>query len=143
MSMYCYQCEQTLKGSGCTAFGVCGKDPETASMQDLLVEVTKELGFWTHQARQLGRSDRELDVFVIEALFTTVTNVNFDSHKVEEMLRRGSSLKEKAHKLYLEAAAARGRQVEELSRSDTFEPAESFEDLIRQAEQYSGEEGPR
>ena len=70
--MFCYQCEQTAKSEGCTAYGVCGKDPETAALQDLLVHVTKGIAQYAYRARQLDARDHDLDVFVIEALFTTV-----------------------------------------------------------------------
>lgn len=63
--MFCYQCEQTAKGSGCTVRGVCGKDPETAVLQDLLVYVAKGLSMYAHRARELGVRDREIDVFTI------------------------------------------------------------------------------
>ena len=54
VSMFCYQCEQTAKGAGCTVTGVCGKDPVTAAMQDLLIHVTKGIGAYAHRARELG-----------------------------------------------------------------------------------------
>ena len=65
MEMFCYQCEQTAKGTGCTTFGVCGKDPRTAALQDLLLYVTKGISMYAHSARQLGAKDREMDVFVV------------------------------------------------------------------------------
>ena len=54
MSMYCYQCEQTAKGTGCTTFGVCGKDPATAALQDLLVYAAKGISMYAHRAAELG-----------------------------------------------------------------------------------------
>ncbi|MCX7590761.1 MAG: hydroxylamine reductase, partial [Kiritimatiellae bacterium] len=69
--MFCYQCEQTAQGRGCTRFGVCGKDPQVAALQDLLVHITKGIGFYAHRAALLGKRDREVDIFVVEALFTT------------------------------------------------------------------------
>ena len=77
--MFCYQCEQTAKGTGCTTSGVCGKDPETAALQDLLVHATKGIAHVRAPGARAGRDGpRSVDVFVVEALFTTVTNVNFD-----------------------------------------------------------------
>ena len=76
--MFCYQCEQTAKGTGCTVQGVCGKDATTAALQDVLVYLAKGGAQYAHRAREAGAKDRDADVFVIEALFTTVTNVNFD-----------------------------------------------------------------
>jgi len=88
MSMFCYQCEQTAKCTGCTSFGVCGKDPETAALQDLLIEVCKQIAVKTKTA---GRT-READLFVMEGLFTTVTNVNFDAEDIARVIRRGAQL---------------------------------------------------
>ena len=86
--MYCYQCEQTAKGTGCTAFGVCGKSPEVADLQDLLLYVTQGVSQYAHRARALGAIDKDVDVFVTEALFTTITNVNFDEERIEALIRK-------------------------------------------------------
>ena len=110
--MFCYQCEQTAKGTGCTAFGVCGKDPETAALQDLLVWAAKGIAQYGFRAREMGASDREIDVFVLEALFTTVTNVNFDTRRLEGLLVRAYEMKERTRKLYEEACARSGKTPE-------------------------------
>ena len=60
MSMFCYQCEQTAKGTGCTAFGVCGKDPETAALQDLVIHQAKGIARYAHRARAFDVKDREV-----------------------------------------------------------------------------------
>ena len=62
--MFCYQCEQTAMGEACTNVGVCGKDSETAVLQDLLVYITKGVAQYAHRARELGASDRDIDIFV-------------------------------------------------------------------------------
>lgn len=92
MSMFCYQCEQTASCTGCTAFGVCGKDPDTAVLQDLLVEVCKQIAVAAHEARQQGKPTRDADLYVIEGLFTTVTNVNFDAADLAGIIRRGAQV---------------------------------------------------
>src|SRR5208337_71353 len=76
--MFCYQCEQTAKGVGCTVSGVCGKSPEVAGLQDLLVHACKGLSMYAARARKLGVRDPEADVFTVQAMFATLTNVNFD-----------------------------------------------------------------
>jgi hydroxylamine reductase len=88
MSMFCYQCEQTAQSSGCTSYGVCGKDPETAALQDLLVDLCKQIAVKAHA----GERTREADLFVMEGLFTTVTNVNFDTEDIVKVIRRGAEL---------------------------------------------------
>jgi hydroxylamine reductase len=105
-NMFCYQCEQTAKGTGCTAQGVCGKDPETAKMQDLLLWQAKGISMYAHRAAKAGKRDRAIDVFVTEALFTTVTNVNFDAKTIEGIIRTGQTIKEKAK------ALAGGKQLD-------------------------------
>ncbi len=101
--MFCFQCEQTAGGLGCVEVGNCGKDPTTAALQDLLVHVAKSVSRYAHRAREMGVRDRELDLFVIEALFTTVTNVNFDPERVRFIVGRGVGLVGKARTLYEEA----------------------------------------
>ena len=98
-NMFCYQCEQAAKGTGCTVQGICGKDPETAKLQDLLLWQAKGIALYAHKAAQAGLRDRETDVFVTEALFTTVTNVNFDAKTIEALVRRAQAVKEKAKAL--------------------------------------------
>ena len=132
--MFCYQCEQTAKGTGCTAFGVCGKDPETATLQDLLIYATLGIGQYAHRARQLGVKDHEIDVFVTEALFSTVTNVDFNHQRLESLLRRASALKEKAKQIYLEASVKTGKTPEKLNGPAGWKPADTLDGLVRQGE---------
>lgn len=114
MDMMCYQCEQTAKGTGCTTFGVCGKDPETAALQDLLVYAAKDIARYAHRAGQLGARDRAVDVFVVKALFSTLTNVNFDPPRFQAYIKEAAQIKAKAKALYEQAAAKAGRKAEEL-----------------------------
>src|SRR5512137_1303873 len=114
MGMYCFQCEQTAKGTGCNAFGVCGKDPETAALQDLLVHATKGIGMYAHRARQLGASDRRVNRFTLEALFTTVTNVNFDPERLRLLLLEAAEVRDRARAVYHEACSRRGEMPEDL-----------------------------
>ncbi len=88
MSMFCYQCEQTAKGKGCDYLGVCGKTSEAATLQDLLIHAVKGIGIYAYMVREIGVKDKDTDLFVIEGLFTTVTNVDFDPSRLEEILRR-------------------------------------------------------
>lgn len=103
MTMYCRQCEQTAQGTGCTVKGVCGKEDRTAISQDLVVHSLKGLAVWGNLARDYGVKDQETDRFVMEALFTTVTNVDFDEDKCLDFVLRSQVIKEKLKKLFLEA----------------------------------------
>lgn len=76
--MFCYQCEQTVGGTGCTKMGVCGKNEDVQSLQDILLYGLKGIAAYAYHARELGAKDEEVDAFMHEALFKTVTNVSFD-----------------------------------------------------------------
>jgi hydroxylamine reductase len=83
--MFCYQCEQTAGGSGCTNIGVCGKNADIQSLQDLLLFGLKGIAAYAFHARELGAKDEEVDAFMHEALFKTVTNVSFDINQYIEL----------------------------------------------------------
>lgn len=82
MSMFCYQCEQTAKGQGCQVQGVCGKQPTSAALQDEIVSKIMELAFYANKLRQDDYINKKADMAMIEGLFTTVTNVNFDDERL-------------------------------------------------------------
>lgn len=81
MSMFCYQCEQTAKGTGCTIHGVCGKSEDIASLQDTLLFGLKGIAAYAFHARELGARDEQVDAFMHEGLFSTITNVDFDLNR--------------------------------------------------------------
>ncbi|HPR35223.1 MAG TPA: hydroxylamine reductase, partial [Anaerolineaceae bacterium] len=85
--MFCYQCQETMKNSGCTRRGMCGKSAEVARLQDLLVYLLKGISFWGTRARPMGVKDDETDLFVAKALFATITNANFDSDRFVELIK--------------------------------------------------------
>ena len=130
--MFCFQCEQTSKGTGCTDFAVCGKTESTAVLQDLLVHAAKGVAQFSHRARRLGRTDAALGRFLLEALFVTVTNVNFDDAAIEKTIRRAIDQRERARSLYLEAAGGAGKAVEEIRGPATWSPAPTTEGLVAQ-----------
>lgn len=132
MSMFCYQCEQTAKGTGCTMGGVCGKSPETAILQDLLLYATKGISMYANRAAKLGVHDREIDVFVVEALFTTVTNVDFDPERLQEFLNKSYQIQQKAKKLYEDACKTAGTTPETLSGPAKWVPESEIDGLIEQ-----------
>ncbi|MHC4713913.1 MAG: hydroxylamine reductase [Planctomycetota bacterium] len=133
--MFCYQCEQTAKGTGCTVQGVCGKDPRTAALLDLLVHAVKGLSMYAHRARELGSTGEEIDLFTAQALFATVTNVNFDPERLAALIRTCATMRDGAKALYEKACASKGVQPETLSGPATFQPAGTTEELVRQGEQ--------
>ena len=95
-NMFCYQCQETAGCSGCTRVGVCGKQPDVAAMQDLLVYVTKGLSAVTTALRAQGEHvEAEVNHLVTLNLFTTITNANFDKEAIEERIRSTLAVKEK------------------------------------------------
>lgn len=94
-SMFCYQCEQTIGGKGCTKAGNCGKNAEVAALQDLLICELKGIGFYGEKLLKKGiKIDDETDKFVMDATFSTLTNVNFNPERFVEFLKKAQEIKE-------------------------------------------------
>jgi hydroxylamine reductase len=127
--MFCYQCEQTAKGEACTKGGVCGKPHDVASLQDLLIHALIGLSTAATEAGKRGIVDRETDVFTVKALFSTLTNVNFDAARITDLIgqavRRRDGLADRAR-----AAGGSLPDIDALS----FRPADSLEGLVAQGE---------
>ncbi len=92
MSMFCYQCQETLKNTGCTVNGICGKKGDTAILQDLLIYTVKGISVVAEKA---GKTDKETSHYITKALFTTITNVNFDDDNLINVIKQGLSLRDK------------------------------------------------
>jgi len=135
--MFCYQCEQTKRGQGCTQIGVCGKDDNTANLQDLLVYALKGVSMYAHRAAKLGARDASIDEFVVEALFATLTNVNFDPVRVAQIIEQAAQARDKARELYQLTAAAQGVTPETFNGPSKFEPEAHVEGLTAQGALYS------
>jgi len=135
MKMFCYQCEQTFEGHGCTAHGVCGKSPEVAALQDLLVYACKGVSMCANRARKLGVKDNEIDAFVPYALFTTLTNTNFDPKDFQVEIARATELRDRAKTLYEKACKEKGQAPEGLNGPAAWQPASNLDGLLKQAEE--------
>ena len=97
--MFCYQCEQTAGGKGCTKLGVCGKTPEVAALQDLLIFQIKGISCYAKEIIEQGQNVyKEIITFIENSLFTTLTNVNFDADVHVEMLKESQRIKEQLRK---------------------------------------------
>lgn len=92
--MFCNQCEQTAKGLGCTRTGVCGKGPEVAALQDLLIYALRGLAQTAWEGRKVGITDRQVDGFIVQGMFATLTNVDFDPGRFEAWIRKAVNLRE-------------------------------------------------
>ncbi|MDE6227507.1 MAG: hydroxylamine reductase [Muribaculaceae bacterium] len=93
MEMFCYQCQETAKGTGCTLRGVCGKHAETSARMDLLLYVTRGNAILNDLLRGKGAPQRNADHQIIDALFTTITNANFDNDSLDGFIRRAFQMK--------------------------------------------------
>ncbi|KAB2952751.1 hydroxylamine reductase [Heliorestis acidaminivorans] len=129
--MFCNQCEQTAKGTGCTVVGVCGKKPDIAALQDLLLYALKGLSIFAQEGRNQGLVDDEVNLFTYQALFTTVTNVNFDATRLQELILQCLALREKLKV----QVASKGGQVDFSCPSTTFQGATELAKLVEQGEE--------
>eukprot|EP00033_Pygsuia_biforma_P000913 GCRY01001053.1.p1 GENE.GCRY01001053.1~~GCRY01001053.1.p1 ORF type:complete len:662 (-),score=140.92 GCRY01001053.1:174-2159(-) len=105
--MFCWQCEQTMDAAGCTKLGICGKTPEVAALQDLLIQICKGCALIAEECTQMGIPVEEANDFIIDALFATITNVNFDPSKLKKYLDDGVKMRCHLEKEYLECCSHR------------------------------------
>lgn len=128
--MFCNQCEQTAKGHGCTVVGVCGKKPEIAALQDLLLHAVKGLSLYASEGRKAGVVSPEVNAFSVEALFSTLTNVDFDPARFVTLINRCVELRENLK----QSVAKAGGNVNFSDPSTGFQPAADLEGLVKQGE---------
>jgi hydroxylamine reductase len=128
--MFCYQCEQTAKGEGCTKVGVCGKQPEVAVLQDLLIYALKGLSIVAVESRKEGVPLEEINQFTTEAIFSTVTNVDFDPERFVPLITRSVQLRETLKEKLKRA----GNAANFPEGPATFRSASSLDELVSQGE---------
>ncbi len=126
--MFCYQCEQTAKGTGCTVQGVCGKMPEIAALQDLLLYSLMGLSQVAVQGRKVGLSVPDVNTFTVKAAFSTLTNVDFDPQRFVGLIGQAAA-KRDALKARIGAA---GGASEWPGAAATFQPRSTLDDLVEQ-----------
>jgi len=97
--MFCNQCEQAAGGSGCTKVGICGKDPDIQSLQETLIYGVKGIAAYAYHAGQLGKTDEQVDAFMHEAMFATLTNVDFDLGRHLELVLKAGEMNMRAMEL--------------------------------------------
>ncbi|MFO7865552.1 MAG: hydroxylamine reductase [Candidatus Aminicenantes bacterium] len=129
--MFCYQCEQTAKGEGCTKLGVCGKQPETAALQDLLIFALKGLAQTAMAGRAKNIQDSGTGRFMAEAMFSTLTNVNFDPERIAELVRKTAEIRNHL-KARIEQA---GGEIPD-SEAVRFKPADGLDEMAAQGEEH-------
>ena len=136
--MFCFQCEQTAKGEGCTKIGVCGKTAEVAALQDLLVYALKGLALVANEARRHSIDLAEVNRFTNEATFSTLTNVDFDPARFQALVSRCAALRDELKSKVKQA----GGRAEFGHDAAAFVPASSIEALVAQGEKTGGVRAP-
>jgi len=126
--MFCNQCEQAAKGEGCTKIGVCGKEPDLADLQDLLVYVLQGVSQVAVEGRKIGVTDSEVNLFVCEGIFSTLTNVNFDNDRFIGLINTAVELREALKDKVKDA----GGNVDFSGTPAEFTPADTREGLVQQ-----------
>jgi hydroxylamine reductase len=119
MSMFCYQCQETARNTGCTVRGVCGKDETTANLQDVLVYSLKGLSLAAKRKKDAGMSITEEAAFIMKGLFVTITNANFDPERITSLIR--------------EALKRKNQLIDRVSPPGPLNPFEAWSDGSRNA----------
>ena len=130
--MFCYQCEQTAGGTGCTKFGVCGKSPEVAALQDLLIYALKGLSYVVVEGKRHGVTDPSINHFMAEAIFSTLTNVNFDPERFSPLIQKAVELREDLKEQIKEAGGPEGYN----SKAANFYPKNTIEGMVAQGKEH-------
>lgn len=126
--MFCYQCEQTAKGTGCTTVGVCGKSEEVADLQDLVIHAAQGLSLYAVEARAKGIHDPKSDKLLCEIIFSTLTNVDFDPDRFATLIKKTVAIREEIKA----KVAAAGGKVDFDEAAATFTPAGDIAGMVEQ-----------
>ena len=136
--MFCYQCQETAKGTGCTTIGVCGKDAETSGLQDLLIHIDKGVAAYSSVLRKNGKAkeliEGKVNRYLINSLFITITNANFDDDAILDEIKAGLKLREELKAL---ATEEEKKEAEKYGADLVNWYYESNEDLIKFSENQS------
>ena len=127
--MFCYQCQETAKGTGCTVRGVCGKTSDVANLQDLLLFILKGIAHYRVQLRALDAVDHSADRFILDGLFMTITNANFDKQRFVEKIKEAIKLREQLKQAFLD----KGGKPEKITFEGAFWTANTLEEMESKA----------
>ncbi len=136
--MFCFQCEQTAKNQGCEKVGVCGKKPDVAALQDLLVFMLKGLSVVANEGRKVGVNEKDVNVFTCEAMFSTLTNVDFDAERFVELINRAYEIREALK----EKVKSKGGSIDESIEAVSYKPASTKEALVADGEKHGIKSDP-
>ncbi len=127
--MFCYQCQETAKGTGCTVRGVCGKTSDVANLQALLLFILKGIAHYRVQLRALDAVDHSADRFILDGLFMTITNANFDKQRFVEKIKEAIKLREQLKQVFLD----KGGKLEKITFEGAFWTANTLEEMESKA----------
>ena len=120
--MFCYQCQETAQNHGCTTKGVCGKEPQTSAYMDLLMYAVRGIAIVNRTLREKGAADLMADRFILDALFSTITNANFDDEAICERIDKAFAIKDEL----IGNAKKRAIALPDLPEVDTYVPREKY-----------------
>ena len=128
-NMFCFQCQETSKNTGCTIKGVCGKTADVANLQDLLIFLCKGISHYSVPLRAMGVENDEINKFVTDSLFMTITNANFDRERFIKRVEQAIELRDSVRSLYL----SKGGKIEDIKFEGAFWSSKNVEEMERKA----------
>ena len=129
MSMFCYQCQEAAGCTGCTVRGVCGKPADVANLQDLLIHTLKGISLYGLKAEEAGIKNNKVDKYIVDSLFATITNANFDKEGFDSRIRRGLALRDEVKATLV----ANGVNVEDITHDSALWTGNTLEELEEKA----------
>lgn len=127
--MFCYQCQEAAKNTGCTIQGVCGKSADVANLQDLLIYLSKGISHYTVRLREMGVESNDVNKFIVDALFMSITNANFDKERFVTKIGQAIDLREAVRALF----TAKGGNISEITFEGAFWASKNVEEMEQKA----------
>ncbi|NTU95959.1 MAG: hydroxylamine reductase, partial [Bacteroidales bacterium] len=128
-NMFCFQCQETSRNTGCTVKGVCGKTADVANLQDLLVFICKGISQYSVPLRAMGVENDEVNKFITDSLFMTITNANFDRERFVKRIGRAIDLRDSMRALFV----SKGGKIEDIKYEGAFWSSKNVEEMERKA----------
>jgi len=129
--MFCYQCQETARNSGCTIQGVCGKTADVANLQDLLVFLCKGISMYSVPLREMGVENSEVNKFITDSLFMTITNANFDKDRFVARVRQAIVIRDAVRAVFM----SKGGDIKEITFEGAFWASDKLEEMEEKATQ--------
>ena len=128
MEMFCFQCQEAAGGKGCTIKGVCGKEPQTSALMDVLLFATRGMAIVNRALREKGSADRKADRLMLDALFCTITNANFDDDAIKQRIEKVLAVKNEL----IGTAQKRGIQLPDMKEVSFYVSADAYESAAKE-----------